>query len=123
MEENFEQEGRGCQVFPSEILSHRAEKHRAEHFVFQKFSGMVKNKIKRAVLRFSVENFLSHMPKNFVGEQFCVLEKVWYEKILSNKWGVSRFSVRKFLSQKAEIFVGNLSTFLKFWGIGKCYAY
>ena len=50
MEENFEQEGRGCHVSPSEILSHSAEKHRGEPFVFQKFSGMVKIKIKRAVL-------------------------------------------------------------------------
>ena len=32
---------------------------------------------KRGVSQFFVDNFLSHMPKDFVGEHFCVLENVW----------------------------------------------
>ena len=61
---------------------------------------------KRGVARFNVDNFLSHMPKNFVGEHFCVLENVWFEKNMSNKWGVSCFFDGSFFSLSAEKFCG-----------------
>ena len=44
-----------CPIVPKNIVG--------EPFVFQKFSGMEKIKIKRAVSRFSVENLLSQCRK------------------------------------------------------------
>ena len=97
----------GCHVSPSELFCLIVPKNIVgEPFVFQKISGMEKIKIKRAVSRFFVDNFLPHMTKNFLGEHLRVLESVWYEKNMSNKWGVSWFSVGTFLSKTAEKFRG-----------------
>ena len=61
---------------------------------------------KWGVARFYVDNFLSHMPKNFVGEHFCVLENVWFEKNMSNKWGCLVFSTEVFFLSVPRSFVG-----------------
>ena len=44
---------------------------------------------------------VSHAERLF-GDHICVLENVWYEEELSNRWGVSRLSVGTFLSHNAE---------------------
>ena len=61
------------------------------------------------VSRFSVDNFLSPVPKIFVGEPFCALfQKIsGSEKVNgSERGGVSRFSVENYLSDSAEKFHG-----------------
>ena len=68
----------GCRFFPPETFSLTVPQNSwGKNFVFQKKSGMEKNMKKRGVSQFFVDNFLSHMPKDFVGEHFCVLENVW----------------------------------------------
>ena len=70
--------------------------------MFQKNSDLGKKMKKRGVSRLPDNIFLSHITKNFVGEQLCVSGKVCYEKNLSNRWGLSRASVGNFLSHNAE---------------------
>ena len=50
----------------------------------------------RGVSRFSVENFLSHSPKNFRRGILYCCSNVGYRKSLDKKGGVSRFCVEKF---------------------------
>ena len=55
---------------------------------------------------FLFEIFCLTVPKNFVGEQFCVSKNFGYRKNLCIRggWGVSRFSVENFLSHGSEKF-------------------
>ena len=54
------------------------------------------------------EIFCLTVPKNFVGEPFCVSQNFWYRKILwirageGRREGVSRFCFKNFLSHSAE---------------------
>ena len=49
---------------------------------------------------FPLKNFCLTVPKNFVGEPFCVSQNFWYRKTLwireGRREGVSRFSVKNF---------------------------
>ena len=47
------------------------------------------------------------MPKNFLGEHFCVPEKFWYRKLIGTREGAKITSSRQFfLSHIAKTFVG-----------------
>ena len=81
---------RGYHVFPSEIFGVTVPKN----FVgipsmFQKLCGIVNFYASETegVSRFSLENFCHTVPKNVVGEQFGVSEKLVYRKILCLRRG------------------------------------
>ena len=76
--------------------------------------------LQRVILRFSVENFLSHknfVPKNFVEKPFCVSENFWFRKMLGIREGAGITIFRqKVLSHSTESFRrGTLLCFRKFW--------
>ena len=92
----------GIEIFHRKILvSGYRETSWGKPFVFQKNSGLGKKMGKRGVSQFS-DNFLSHVPKNIVGEKFCVSEKVWYEKKLVTGGGCHVCPSDFFLSHSAE---------------------
>ena len=71
-------------------------------FVFSKICGSETSLKRKGLSRFFVNNFLSHMPSDFVCEQFCVLENVWYEKKLVTGGGCHVCPSEFFLSHNAE---------------------
>ena len=105
LKKTLKRRGGGCHVFPSELFCLIVPKNVVgEPFVFQKFSGREKIKIKKAVSRLSVDNFLYHMPNTFWVHTFVFWKMSGRKKNMSYKWGVSRFSVEIFLSHTVENF-------------------
>ena len=74
--------------------------------MFQRISGSeIFEKEGEAVLKVSVENFLSHSSENFGrGKTLlcCVSENFWQQQSFGKEGGVSGVSVESFLSQSAD---------------------
>ena len=67
------------------------------------------------------------LPKNLVGEPFCVSQIFWSRSVLwkrggggGGREGISRFSVEIFLSPVSKNFVGGHFSASFISGIGKC---
>ena len=77
--------------------------------------------------RFSVQTFLFPVPKNFVGEHFCVKQNFCNRKNLWVRWGEGReyhdFLWKKLLSRRTGTFVGEpfCAVFQKLFGSGKAF--
>ena len=73
--------GRGASRFCRNFLSHSAEKHRGGTILcFRKFGVWENFMHERGYRDFLLKFFSLTVPKNFVGEPFCVSENFWYGK-------------------------------------------
>ena len=106
---------RGVALFRRKFLVPKYRKLRGGTLLCFRKIWYGKNYEKEGSSTIFVGNFLSHMPKKFVGEHFCVLEIVWFEKHMSNKWGgVLVFRRKFFFSQCREISWGPFKCFRNF---------
>ena len=104
---------RFCRLF----FPHSAEKFVENPPMIQKIRAPRKTMQKREVQRFSVDNFSLTVPKNFVGERFCLSEKFQYGKSSWISRGCHVYPSMFFGPKLPKNVVGDTSVFQKCSGI------
>ena len=88
--------------------------------VFQKISGIEKVYGERGYQKFLSKLCCLKVPKNFIGENFCDPENIWYRKSLWIREGGIKSFCRKFVvSRCRKTSLGKISVFQKISGIKK----